>query len=129
MPPGVVLQEGREAVVEGADVFGDAAHVAFSLGEDISNKEVLIGPNVYNALGPDDYKYEARETDIAGVMTTYYNLETKRKNIKFSTLKVSTKKFVRNESLDFEMCPSFFSNVLKLKCVSFYPALPCLLSK
>mgnify|MGYP001249414314 CR=1 FL=1 len=64
-------------VVEGADVFGDAAHVAFSLGEDISSKEVLIGPNVYNALGPDDYKYEARETDIAGVMTTYYNLETK----------------------------------------------------
>ena len=64
-------------VVEGADVFGDAAHVAFKLGEDISSKEVLIGPNVYNSLGPEDYIYEEREEDIAGVMTSYYKVDTK----------------------------------------------------
>jgi adenylate cyclase len=66
-------------VVEGADVFGDAAHVAFKLGEDISSKEVLIGPNVYNALGKDDYNYEAREGDFAGEIMTYYKVETKGK--------------------------------------------------
>lgn len=71
------LAMGDMWVVEGADVFGDAAHVAFKLGEDISSKEVLVGPNVYSHLGPNDYIYEAREEDIAGVMTTYYKLDTK----------------------------------------------------
>ena len=71
------LAMGDMWVVEGADVFGDAAHVAFALGEDISSKEILVGPNVYAHLGPDDYLYEAREEEIAGVMTTYYKLDTK----------------------------------------------------
>ena len=71
------LAMGDMWVVEGADVFGDAAHVAFKLGEDIADKEVLIGPNVYAALGPNDYVYEEREDDIAGVMTTFYKLDTK----------------------------------------------------
>ena len=73
----VGIAMGDMWVVGGADVFGDAAHVAFKLGEDISSKEVLIDQNVYNCLGPNDYIYDRREEDIAGVMTAYYKIETR----------------------------------------------------
>ena len=64
-------------VIEGADVFGDAAFTAFKLGEDISSKEVLIDQTVYECLAPTDYHYERREEEIAGVMTPYYKLDTR----------------------------------------------------
>ena len=73
----VGIAMGDMWVIDGADVFGDAAHIAFKLGEDISSKEVLIEESVYNCLGPNDYLYDRREEDIAGVMTTYYKLETR----------------------------------------------------
>jgi class 3 adenylate cyclase len=60
------LAHGPMWLLPGVDVFGEAATVAFELGENIAHSEILVSSEVGNILDKKRFKLEWRSEEIAG---------------------------------------------------------------